>query len=423
MSEHVKLSEVCEILNSNVDKKIKENEQKVKLCNFTDVYNNWAITKYTSKKFMKATATQNEINKFSLKKGYVAMTKDSETKDDIGISTYIADNFDNVLLGYHCTLLKPNQKVLNGKFLNAYLNSFYGRKYFSNCASGSGQRYTLTIDTIKDLNIPLINIKTQQKIARTLSILDQKIENNHKINELLHKILELLYEQYFVRFDFLDENNKPYQTSGGKMKFSKELNRLIPNDFEVKTLGELVDIFSGYSFQSNTYSNNKNDYILITNKNVQHSLVDLSITTNLLFLPKKLPKYCLLEPTNILITLTGHIGRCALVFSKNCILNQRVGVVLPKEKELNPFYYSLIRNPLFSAILQRNAIGSSQQNLSPIDTLKIQIPFNHKIIKQYSKTCENIIKLLVSNMQVTQTLTALRDFLLPLLLKQQVKPE
>ncbi|WQY78792.1 restriction endonuclease subunit S [Helicobacter pylori] len=423
MSDHVKLSEVCEILNSNVDKKTKENEQKVKLCNFIDVYNNWAITKYTSKKFMTATATQNEINKFSLKKGYVAITKDSETKDDIGISTYIADNFDNVLLGYHCTLLKPNQKVLNGKFLNAYLSSFYGRKYFSNCASGSGQRYTLTIDIIKDLTIPLINIKTQQKIARTLSVLDQKIENNHKINELLHKILELLYEQYFVRFDFSDENNKPYQTSGGKMKFSKELNRLIPNDFEVKTLGELVDIFSGYSFQSNTYSNNKNDYILITNKNVQHSLIDLSITTNLLFLPKKLPKYCLLEPTNILITLTGHIGRCALVFSKNCILNQRVGVVLPKEKELNPFYYSLIRNPLFSAILQRNAIGSSQQNLSPIDTLKIQIPFNHKIIKQYSKTCENIIKLLVSNMQATQTLTALRDFLLPLLLKQQVKPQ
>ncbi|OPG66827.1 restriction endonuclease subunit S [Helicobacter pylori] len=274
-----------------------------------------------------------------------------------------------------------------------------------------------------NIKIKLYPLETQQKIARTLSVLDQKIENNHKINELLHKILELLYEQYFVRFDFLDENNKPYQTTGGKMKFSKELNRLIPNDFEVKTLGELVDIFSGYSFQSNTYSNNKNDYILITNKNVQHSLVDLSITTNLLFLPKKLPKYCLLEPTNILITLTGHIGRCALVFSKNCILNQRVGVVLPKEKELNPFYYSLIRNPLFSAILQRNAIGSSQQNLSPIDTLKIQIPFNHKIIKQYSKTCENIIKLLVSNMQATQTLTALRDFLLPLLLKQQVKPK
>lgn len=288
------------------------------------------------------------------------------------------------------------------------------------CSGSQGSKMPRGNKThMMDFKIPTINFT----IAKIFNSIQNKIENNHKINELLHKILELLYEQYFVRFDFLDENNKPYQTSGGKMKFSKELNRLIPNDFEVKTLGELVDIFSGYSFQSNTYSNNKNDYILITNKNVQHSLIDLSITTNLLFLPKKLPKYCLLEPTNILITLTGHIGRCALVFSKNCILNQRVGVVLPKEKELNPFYYSLIRNPLFSAILQRNAIGSSQQNLSPIDTLKIQIPFNHKIIKQYSKTCENIIKLLVSNMQSTQTLTALRDFLLPLLLKQQVKPK
>lgn len=288
------------------------------------------------------------------------------------------------------------------------------------CSGSQGSKMPRGNKThMMDFKIPTINFT----IAKIFNSIQNKIENNHKINELLHKILELLYEQYFVRFDFLDENNKPYQTSGGKMKFSKELNRLIPNDFEVKTLGELVDIFSGYSFQSNTYSNNKNDYILITNKNVQHSLVDLSITTNLLFLPKKLPKYCLLEPTNILITLTGHIGRCALVFSKNCILNQRVGVVLPKEKELNPFYYSLIRNPLFSAILQRNAIGSSQQNLSPIDTLKIQIPFNHKIIKQYSKTCENIIKLLVSNMQATQTLTELRDFLLPLLLKQQVKPK
>ncbi|WQZ49004.1 restriction endonuclease subunit S [Helicobacter pylori] len=278
--------------------------------------------------------------------------------------------------------LVPNKKIY---FEFLYYLLKYHKDNISNMGVGT------TFKGISKLALGLFKVKIpptyyeQQKIAHTLSILDQKIENNHKINELLHKILELLYEQYFVRFDFLDENNKPYQTSGGKMKFSKELNRLIPNDFEVKTLGELVDIFSGYSFQSNTYSNNKNDYILIT--------------------------------------LTGHIGRCALVFSKNCILNQRVGVVLPKEKELNPFYYSLIRNPLFSAILQRNAIGSSQQNLSPIDTLKIQIPFNHKIIKQYSKTCENIIKLLVSNMQSTQTLTALRDFLLPLLLKQQVKPQ
>ncbi len=372
--------------------------------------------------------------------GTYRIIKTPRTLSDSGLKSIQNNTIDNTSILVGCIgdvgmvrmcfdKCATNQQINSITDIKDFCNPYYLYYYLSNKKELFKNIALSTVVPIipktifQEIEVLLPNIETQQKIARTLSVLDQKIENNHKINELLHKILELLYEQYFVRFDFLDENNKPYQTSGGKMKFSKELNRLIPNDFEVKTLEELVDIFSGYSFQSNTYSNNKNDYILITNKNVQHSLVDLSITTNLLFLPKKLPKYCLLEPTNILITLTGHIGRCALVFSKNCILNQRVGVVLPKEKELNPFYYSLIRNPLFSAILQRNAIGSSQQNLSPIDTLKIQIPFNHKIIKQYSKTCENIIKLLVSNMQATQTLTALRDFLLPLLLTQQVKPE
>ncbi|GAA7048743.1 hypothetical protein ACPDJR_00090 [Helicobacter pylori] len=80
MSDNVKLSEVCEILNSNIDKKTKENEQKVKLCNFIDVYNNWAITKYTSKKFMTATATQNEINKFSLKKVMLLLQRIAKQK-------------------------------------------------------------------------------------------------------------------------------------------------------------------------------------------------------------------------------------------------------------------------------------------------------------------------------------------------------
>ncbi|WP_187896526.1 restriction endonuclease subunit S [Helicobacter pylori] len=397
MSEHVKLSEVCEILNSNVDKKIKENEQKVKLCNFTDVYNNWAITKYTSKKFMKATATQNEINKFSLKKGYVAITKDSETKDDIGISTYIADNFDNVLLGYHCTLLKPNQKVLNGKFLNAYLNSFYGRKYFSNCASGSGQRYTLTIDTIKDLNIPLINIETQQKIAHTLSVLDQKIKNNHKINELLHKILELLYEQYFVRFDFLDGNNKPYQTSGGKMKFSKELNRLIPNDFEVKTLGELTQLKVGNKNANHSSDQGKYPFFTCSNN------------------PLRCETYQF-EGKHIIISGNGNFY--VTHYDGKFDAYQRTYVVNPNNPNHYVLIYLFVKS--YTNYLKLQSRGSIIKFItkSDIENIKIVLPN----LKTYTKW-NNVLKMIENNNQSTQTLTALRDFLLPLLLKQQVKPK
>lgn len=397
MSDHVKLSEVCEILNSNVDKKTKENEQKVKLCNFIDVYNNWAVTKYTSKKFMTATATQNEINKFSLKKGYVAITKDSETKDDIGVSTYIADNFDNVLLGYHCTLLKPNQKVLNGKFLNAYLSSFYGRKYFSNCASGSGQRYTLTIDIIKDLTIPLINIETQQKIARTLSILDQKIENNHKINDLLHKILELLYEQYFVRFDFLDENNKPYQTSGGKMKFSKELNRLIPNDFEVKTLGELTQLKVGN--KNANHSSNQGKYPFFTCSNN----------------PLRCETYQF-EGKHIIISGNGNFY--VTHYDGKFDAYQRTYVVSPNNPNHYVLIYLFVKS--YTNYLKLQSRGSIIKFItkSDIENIKIVLPN----LKTYAKW-NNVLKMIENNNQSTQTLTALRDFLLPLLLKQQVKPQ
>lgn len=403
MSEHVKLSEVCEILNSNVDKKTKENEQKVKLCNFTDVYNNWAITKYTSKKFMKATATQNEINKFSLKKGYVAITKDSETKDDIGISTYIADNFDNVLLGYHCTLLKPNQKVLNGKFLNAYLSSFYGRKYFSNCASGSGQRYTLTIDTIKDLNIPLINIETQQKIARTLSVLDQKIENNHKINELLHKILELLYEQYFVRFDFLDENNKPYQTSGGKMKFSKELNRLIPNGWSVRFLNhKIVSTYQPKTI-SKTLLNDSYSYSVYGGGGIIGRFTEYNH-----------------EQSEFIISCRGQCGISYLTLPKSWITGNAMVIRPTKSYTSKTYLYHTIKKyKLTNYITGSVQPQITRQNLS---TMPILIP-KRKILNKWNNISSLLWNLVHNNMQTTQTLTAIRDFLLPLLLKQQVKPQ
>ncbi len=403
MSDHVKLSEVCEILNSNVDKKTKENEQEIKLCNFTDVYNNWAITKYKSKKFMKATATQNEINKFSLKKGYVAITKDSETKDDIGISTYIADNFDNVLLGYHCTLLKPNQKVLNGKFLNAYLNSFYGKKYFSNCASGSGQRYTLTIDIIKDLNIPLINIETQQKIARTLSILDQKIENNHKINELLHKILELLYDQYFVRFDFLDENNKPYQTNGGKMKFSKELNRLIPNGWSVRFLNhKIVSTYQPKTI-SKTLLNDSYSYNVYGGGGIIGRFTEYNH-----------------EQSEFIISCRGQCGISYLTLPKSWITGNAMVIRPTKSYTSKTYLYHTIKKYK----LKNYITGSVQpqitrQNLS---TMPILIP-KRKTLNKWNNISSLLWNLIHNNMQTTQTLTTLRDFLLPLLLKQQVKPQ
>ena len=151
-----KLGDIATVEISGVDKKIKDGEKEIRLCNFVDVYYNWAITTAQHDSFMLATARPNEISKFKLKKGQVALTKDSETRDDIGIPTYIADDFDDAILGYHCALVTPNKDILDGRYLNALLHTD-----------------------------PIIPLHEQKQIGEIFSALDKKIELNKRINQNL----------------------------------------------------------------------------------------------------------------------------------------------------------------------------------------------------------------------------------------------
>ena len=236
-----KLGDIAEIIISSVDKKTKDGEQKVRLCNFVDVYHNWAITKSMHNSFMIASAKEKDIERLSLKKGYVALTKDSETRDDIGISTYIADNLYNVILGYHCALVKPNEDILSGKYLNAFLHSNYIKKYFELNATGSGMRYTLSIQTLYDMPILLPSLEEQEYIGNIFSTIDRKIELNRSINHNLEAMAKQLYDYWFVQFDFPDENGKPYKSSGGKIVWNEKLKREIPGGWEVTNIGSILD--------------------------------------------------------------------------------------------------------------------------------------------------------------------------------------
>ena len=223
-----KLSDVALVEISSVDKKTKEGETPVRLCNFTDVYHNWAITADMAENFMEATANAKEVEKFSIRKGQVAFTKDSETRDDIGIPTYIADDFENVLLGYHCALITPDKSKLSGKYLNAFMHSAYIQKYFELNATGSGMRYTLSLETLQSMPLLLPSLEEQEVIGDFFSSIDRKIALNRAINQNLEALAKQLYDYWFVQFDFPDEQGKPYKSSGGKMAWNEKLKREIP---------------------------------------------------------------------------------------------------------------------------------------------------------------------------------------------------
>lgn len=78
---YIRLGDLATIIISGVDKKSRPGETVIRLCNYTDIYYNDRIGLDCD--FMKATATSFEIEKYSVRKGDVIITKDSETPDDI----------------------------------------------------------------------------------------------------------------------------------------------------------------------------------------------------------------------------------------------------------------------------------------------------------------------------------------------------
>ncbi|WQT68673.1 restriction endonuclease subunit S [Helicobacter pylori] len=281
------------------------------------------------------------------------------------------------------------------------------------CSGSQGSKMPRGNKThMMDFKIPTINFT----IAKIFNSIQNKIENNHKINELLHKILELLYEQYFVRFDFLDENNKPYQTSGGKMKFSKELNRLIPNDFEVKTLGELITWISGSQPPKSCHIyEHKEGYIrFIQNR-------DYSSNDYITYIPiSKNNKIC--YQYDIMIDKYGEAG--AVRFGLQGAYNVALSKISVLNQSMQEYIRSYLNSKPIKKYLSNACMASTRSSLNENHIYSLMLPIPPiNLLQKYEKIAKNIITSIIKNNQSTQTLTALRDFLLPLLLKQQVKPK
>ncbi|MGG2408988.1 restriction endonuclease subunit S [Helicobacter pylori] len=294
----------------------------------------------------------------------------------------------------------PNKKIY---FEFLYYLLKYHKDNISNIGGGT------TFKEVSGATLGLFKVKIpptyceQQKIARTLSILDQKIENNHKINELLHKILELLYEQYFVRFDFLDENNKPYQTSGGKMKFSKELNRLIPSGWSVRFLNhKIVSTYQPKTI-SKTLLNDSYSYSVYGGGGIIGRFTEYNH-----------------EQSEFIISCRGQCGISYLTLPKSWITGNAM-VIRPTKSYTSKtyLYHTINKYKLTNYITGSVQPQITRQNLS---TMPILIP-KRKTLNKWNNISSLLWNLIHNNMQSTQTLTALRDFLLPLLLKQQVKPQ
>ena len=118
------------------------------------------------------------------------------------------------------------------------------RKQLSAAAQQTKIRHT-SPDKIKDCIVWIPEYAEQEKIGKLLSSLDDKIALNRRMNEKLETMAKRLYDRWFVQFDFPDADGRPYKTSGGKMAWSAALKREIPAGWEVKRLGDFIEIRNG----------------------------------------------------------------------------------------------------------------------------------------------------------------------------------
>ena len=411
--EKYNLGNIATVEISGVDKKIKDGEKEVRLCNFVDVYYNWAITTAQYNGFMLATARPNEISKFQLKKGQVALTKDSETRDDIGIPTYIADNFEDVILAYHCALITPNKDLLDGRYLNALLHTDYAKKYFACNASGSGQRYALSVEALSSFPVPMIPLREQEQIGEIFSAIDKKIELNHRINQNLEAVAKQLYDYWFVQFDFPNAKGKPYKSSGGKMVWNEKLKREIPEGWEVLPLFEAISVQYGFPFATEQFTEE------ITNVPVVRIRDILEGTTSAYSLEDTDEKYRLNEGD----VLVGMDGNFHINFWHNneAYLNQRCVRLRPYgDSDISSIQILHGISPYIKA-KEQSAKGSTVGHLSDKDMKGLYLIQSINTMNFNSrKTLDVLLSLIIRNKKEILSLTKLRDELLPLLMNGQV---
>ena len=167
------LNEVAQVIVSPVDKKTIEGEFPVQLCNYTDVYYNIRITKKIN--FMKATAKQSEIDKYTLYVGDVIITKDSETPGDIAIPALVSEDLNGVVCGYHLAIVRTKKNKVDGAFLNYLFSIQKTRYYFFTLATGA-TRFGLSIGGINKAHFRFPSLEEQQKIASVLTNADNEIK-------------------------------------------------------------------------------------------------------------------------------------------------------------------------------------------------------------------------------------------------------
>jgi len=319
-----------------------------------------------------------------------------------------------------CTNQGFKSLILNKSICDVDYIYYYLKHHFQEIEGlGTGTTFKeVSKGSLLHLGISIPPLEEQQIKARLLSCIDAKIALNRSINHNLEAMAKQLYDYWFLQFDFPDENGKPYKSSGGKMVWNKKLKREIPEGWEVDIIQNIATTYSGGTPKSANKEYYKNGTIAWINSGELNSAI---ITQALNYITERglNNSSAKLYPANtVLVAMYGATtGKVSLLTFEACS-NQAVCGVIPNMKEMQHYVY-LYLSSLYCHFINLS-IGSARDNISQeiIKNMLLPIP-STDVILMFENKVKHVYKVIIEKKKQINTLTKLRDSLLPLLMNGQ----
>ena len=340
-------------------------------------------------------------------------------------------NDEKVVLGKSACYFNIKEDV-SKEFIKYIVTDHSFQHYIYEYATGSTIK-NVPLKAIREYTFKLPDLQTQNAIAKILSSLDDKIELNNKINHELEILAQTLFKQWFIDFEFPNENGEPYKSYGGEMVES-ELGE-IPKGWEVGYLEDVLEFHNGYAFTSKELEseNSKESYHVFKMGHIRKGGGLNAEGTKSYFSKskaQKLSKY-VLKKGDLLMCMTDMKGNVALLGhtalmneDDKYIVNQRVGLLRPKNDVGidYPYLYILTNSFDFIEELRSRANSGVQVNLSTNEIKKSKILIAPKSInEQFDLITKSFYDKIFEITNENETLRNTRDFLLPKLISGELE--
>ena len=416
MSERIKLGSVLKVIHGYAFKSEnyvdKSQYRLITLGNFEEGNNSF--------KFNDAKATYYGAEfpeEFIIHAGDLIMPLTEQVIGLFGNSAFVpATNEYTFVLNQRVGKIVCDETKVDSKYIHYLLATDSVKNQLEARASGTRQR-NISPDDVYDVDVFLPDIITQQTIGEILFNIEQKQSNNNAICSDLESMAKLLYDYWFVQFDFPDENGKPYKSSGGKMVWNRILKREIPSGWENGVLSDVMEKYNNSIFP---------DMI----GELPYTPMDILPMRKMSFFETGSQN----DANSSLICYDKYsilFGAMRPYFHRVCIAPfdgvTRTTVFTIHERftdELG-YAYETLNQDYVVDYANTHHVGTQQPYAewdNNLEKCPIPIPPHH-LRKKYSEAILPLINTVVNNNLENQQLSLLRNYLLPMLMNGQVNVE